>query len=134
MYAEISDIAARLGRDLTSAETVTYGSILEAISAEVDVSLGVDEALEEPPAAFKGVVVTAAIRLAANPSGLASHSETLGSYQHSATFPRSGDDATLLTPTEARLLRRAFFKASTGSPLIGSVLDDVHPPEAEWPI
>lgn len=131
MYAATADIAARLGRDLTDAETTSYASILEVISNEVNVELGLDGELVEAPAVFKGTVVTAAIRQQSNPSGVASQSETLGSYQHSETFPRSGDGTTTLTPAEVRLLRHAFHKTLTGSPVIGSVIDDITPPDPE---
>lgn len=127
MYAAISDIEARLGRDLTTAEEATYGSILDAVSAEINTLLDLDADLATPPAAFKGVTVTAAIRLANNPEGLAARSETLGAYQHSQTFPRATDTATLLSNSEIRLLRKAVYKTNVGSPRIGSVLDDIYP-------
>lgn len=125
MYATLDDIEARLGRNLTSQEEASYGSMLEAVSAEIDVRLGLLDPLESVPAAIKGVTVTAAIRAAANPSGVARLTESIGALSRSETFDRSSADTTFLTATEERLIRRAVYRKTTGSPLIGSVLDDV---------
>jgi len=127
MYATTDDIAARLGRTLTDQETTSYGSIIEAVSAEIDVALGLAKTLADVPPAVKGVTVTASIRAAANPSGAARVAETIGALSRSETFPRSGDGSTLLTITEERLVRRAIYGKTTGSPRIGSVLDDINP-------
>lgn len=124
-YATPADIAARLGRTLTAQEVTSYESIIEAVSAEVDVRLG--KSLADAPPAIKGVVVTASIRGAANPTGAARVAETIGALSRSETFPKSGDGSTFLTATEERLIRRAIFGRTTGSPRIGSVLDDVNP-------
>ena len=127
MYATTSEVAARLGRGLTAQETTSYGSILEAVSDEINTLLDLTDDLAVAPAALKGVTVTAAIRAAANPEGVASRSETLGRYQHSETFPRSSDSATLLTGSEIRLLRKAFYGSTINAPRVGSVLDDIYP-------
>lgn len=127
-YATTSDIEARFGRPLTDQETTSYQSIIDAVSEEVDVKLGRRDRLPAPVnPIIKGVVVTAAIRGAANPSGVARRSERLGAVSRSETFPRSGNDSTWLTSTEERLIRRAIYRKTTGSPRIGSVLDDVAP-------
>lgn len=128
MYADTSDIANRLGRDLSEEETRSYESILEAVSDEINVQVGPAEEISDEAVlrVFKGTAVTAAIRAKANPNGVASHSKTLGAVSRSETFPRSGDDAGMINKTEIRTLRRAMWGTNVGSPKMGSVLDDIH--------
>ena len=74
MYATTSEVAARLGRGLTAQETTSYGSILEAVSDEINTLLDLTDDLAVAPAAFKGVTVTAAIRATVrSPCGASIH-------------------------------------------------------------
>lgn len=130
-FASTDDMAARLGRQLTSAERDSAELLLELATGAVAEAAGKSdewaEALDPVPAVLRGVTLEAVARVLLNPDGLASVSEQLGEYQHSKSFQRSGSAVAgglALTEREDRLVCRAV-NGSRATTRVGSLADDL---------
>lgn len=109
-FAASTDVAARLGRDLTAAETTSVGFLLDAATEVICVHLDREyEQVDPVPPVLEGICVSMVLRALANPSGLSSRSETIGAYSHSETYRRDVGSDVSMTPTERDLARRAFY-------------------------
>lgn len=129
-FATTDDIAARLGRDsLTAAELSQATSLIEGATAVIAEAVDKDDAwvaaLDPVPNVLRVVTVEAVVRAMANPSGLRSESEQLGSYQHSQSF-RDDGGGFWLTTTERMLVRRAVWGALSGSSRPTGVVEQVY--------
>lgn len=124
-YATADDVAARLGRDLTADETTQAEAVLDIVAGLIAdaVAKDGDAWVADPvPTTLMLLSIEKAISALVNPNNLASFSEQLGSYQHSGTYPRSGDVGIFLSDSEERRVRRAVYGAASASVRIGSVL------------
>lgn len=123
-FATTDDVGARLGRTLTAGEETTVDYLLDAASQVAADAVGqtVDalEALTPDPPALRFITVELVCRALANPSGLDSLNETVGSYTYGARFRDSGLS---LTPAERLALRRAVNGVGIVSAPLGSILD-----------
>jgi hypothetical protein len=109
-FATSTDVATRLGRDLTAAETTSLGFLLDAATEVICAYLDREyEQIDPVPPVLNGICVSMILRALANPSGLASRSETLGAYSHSENFRRDTGSDLSMTPTERDLARRALY-------------------------
>lgn len=130
-FATTSDVAARLGRALTSAEEDQAEALLDAAQATIEVVIDRAEAdLDTVPDVCGSVCVSMVLRGMANPHGFASDTESLGAYSKSQTYGR--DSGSELTPTQAEtlILRRAVYGKTTASSkmeatLLKEALDEV---------
>ena len=111
LFADVVELEARLGRQLSSVELDRARAVLEDASALVreevgytvwiDADTGVlDEALV--PASVRAIVLRAAERAMRNPGGFSA--ESAGDYSYQRTGVQMG---VYLTEGEQRLLRRA---------------------------
>lgn len=109
-FADPTDVQARLGREsLTTVETNQAIWLLEAATGLIAEAVDKDDewsaALDPVPFALKALTVEITIRAMANPSGLRSISETLGSYSYSQLFAGLG---IMLADEEVALVRRVI--------------------------
>ena len=125
-----TDIATRLARTFTTAETDQCDLILEQAIACVALAAGKDDAwsaaLTPIPAALAGIVVEAAARAVAGSIGVRSESEQLGAYQHNVSYQDGAVGTVALTDHEERQVRRIVFGSNAGSAKAGSILDDIY--------
>jgi hypothetical protein len=109
-FATVSDVATRQGRTLTSAEEDSVELLLDfATAAIADAALKDDvwaDALDPVPTILQGLTVELVGRALANPSGLTSLQEQIGSYQYMQSFNRDLPAAFVLTDIERRIVRR----------------------------
>jgi len=123
-FAEVTDVETRLGRELTTAEEGSVELLLDTATAVIAVAAGKSEAwaaaLDPVPAILKGFCIELACRGLANPEGLFSKSETLGSYSYSPGFNRDTPGGLTLTPIERRVIRNA----------VGNIAYEVRTPTA----
>lgn len=118
MFAETSDVAARLGRDLTDAETTMVAPLIASVTALIGDAGGLTTAelaaLDDDQPVLKAVTVEAVVRVLQNPAGVESVSEQLGSYQHQQRWANPAATGLHLTTVERRLVRRALGTGVTG--------------------
>lgn len=113
-FAYPSQLAARLGVTLTSAQEEQAEAALDAATALVAAELDATEDDIDPvPDVIKHTTITVALRIYSNPTGAANSSERLGEFQHSAGYAREGSPE--LTKTESLIVRRAWFGRTSGS-------------------
>ena len=128
-FATAADVGTRLLRELTDAEEAAVELVLDDITSQIIAEVGRDEdwanELDPVPAYLKAICVEKAISAIANPSNLASSSETLGAHSFSQTFPRAGDGGAILSDDECRRVREAVYGSGIASPRMESVLDDI---------
>lgn len=130
-FATAADVEARLGRELTLEETdaveaaivTVTGLIAEAVNKPTSWATDLDPI----PEMLKALCVEKAIGAVVNPEGLASVSETLGSFSDSKTFPRAGDIGIFLSADERRRVRRTVFGSLVASTQVPSTADDIWP-------
>lgn len=113
-FAENTDVATRLKRDLDDTESALADLLIESatalIAAEAGKSWEWAEELPEPVhPLLRAVCLEVVARVMENPEGLNSSSERLGAHEESRTF-RRGDQGgdLLLTDRESRLVRFAI--------------------------
>lgn len=126
-FATADDVATRLLRDLTPAETSAVEAVL-AIVTDLMVNAAGKTAegdISPVPAALKLLAIEKAIQLLNNPRGLASLSEQLGSASRSETYPRASDIGLFLSDAEERLIRNAVLGATRGSAKVRSIVDEM---------
>jgi hypothetical protein len=125
-----TDVATRLGRELTEAEQKTATQVIETatglIADAVDRTMEWAERLDPVSPVLRGICVERALAAIANPANLASESETLGDHTHAQTHRRAPEGGVLpLTPVEERMISRAVYGATTGSASAESPIDRI---------
>lgn len=127
--ASSSDIAARLGHALSTAEAAAVTLLLEGADAIIgdatDTAVADLDATATPVLRF--VAVEVVCRALANPQGISSLQEALG--QHSSTVRFRELDTgggLLLTKTEELLVRRAVIGQLSGTARPSSTSDEVY--------
>jgi hypothetical protein len=124
-FANSEDIERRLGRSLTEAEEGIAESVVASVTGLIAEAAGMNAAAIDPaPFYYKVLCVEKAVSALANPSNVASQSETLGSFSHSETFPRDLDASAFLTEDEERRIRRIATGVVSASARPKSLLHD----------
>ena len=113
-YASAADVAARLCRELTEAEETSVEFLLMAAYEVINAATGQPDPDPEPTI-LRIVSVELVTRAMSNPQSLASRSETLGAYSHSATFRKELSSDLMLTDAEELLVRRAVLGQLSGT-------------------
>jgi len=128
-FAITDDVALRLGRDLTSSEEDQVELLLGLATATIANAADQTEewaaALSPVPVLLKGFCIELTCRALANPSGLFSQSETIGSYSYSKSFNKDVSSAMALSDVEVLVIRRAVNGTNSGSARAENVLDDI---------
>lgn len=133
-FATAEDVAARLGRDLTDAETTQVEALLDSATAIIALYVGKNDdwaaELDPVPSVIKLVTIEAVLRAMANPHGHVAVGESLGAYSSNIRY-RDGDagGGLLLTSTEQRLIARAVHGTGTGSVRVDSMIHYCDPDE-----
>ena len=123
-FASAGDVAARLGRTLTSAESSQADAILDDVETIIRSRLGSIEDRVSSDALFLDLVILveakAARRVMLNPQGIRQHSEGVDDFQQSDTFDTSisGSD-TYLTDDEWALLGAGSARSGSFSMAVG---------------
>lgn len=120
MYATESEVAARLGRDLTPAESVDVQALLAEASALIDGYLGASEPLDPVP----GVVVTVVLKIVVRaltdgggaPENVSTLQQTSGPYARTFTF--AGEGASLWLGAAEKLMLRPLRRGMVSVPLV----------------
>lgn len=126
--ATSADVAARMGITFTDEQSDQCDLLLVSATALVADAVGQDDdwaaALSPVPAVVKAITIECVRRAMVNPGGLTQQSRQLGAFQQSESYRRDSGEL-MLTNVEARALRRAVHgaSASTGSPRVGSIID-----------
>lgn len=107
-FADASDVAARLGRDLTVVEAVQVAAVLDDAEAIIRVRVPDLDSRAGDPTFFSLLILVeskAARRVMLNPGGIRQMSQGVDDFQQSTTFDTaiSGSD-TYITDDEWRLL------------------------------
>jgi hypothetical protein len=114
------DVATRLGRDLTAAETPQVEMLCELASASITEAVTKTEewraTLTAIPLLLRVVAIELVSRSMPNPASFASTTETLGAYSYTQRYrDASGGGGLLLTDAEARMVRRAVYGRSSAT-------------------
>lgn len=126
-FATTTDVAIRLGRDLTTAEAAMAEQVIELVTGLIADAAGQAAAwaaaLDPVPAYYRALCIDRVLKVGTNPNLVQSMSEQLGAYSKTKTFPRD-ITGVFLTEQEERLCRQAVFGAA-GSFRPRSVVDDL---------
>lgn len=122
-FASIEDVALRLGRDLTDSEESSVELLLNLASAAIRSAVDKpDDWMPDPvPDLVRGFTIELTCRAMANPEGLFSKSETIGSYSYTNSFSKDRPSGLSLTDDEVLALRRAVWKSNSGSARADSI-------------
>lgn len=106
-FATVEDVAARVGRELTTAEEGQVDLGLRFIASLIRGVIGADDDyLPDPvPELFFSLSVEKVARLVYNPKGLRAESKDLGEASYSRTYDTPV--GLTLTEDEVRLIRRS---------------------------
>jgi hypothetical protein len=135
-FCTVTDIATRLGRNLTTDEQSTVQMLCDLVTNEMCAAADKDAdypgSLTEIPLPLRSIAIDVVTRVMLNPQGYSSTSETLGAYSYTQRYGSSGDGAggptgIALTPAEERRVRRAVFGASVASIEVPSIFDQELP-------
>ncbi len=123
-FANVSDIAARLGRDpeaFGDLEVQKYEAAISDAQALIETAIGRAEADldDESPAALRGICVTVALRIAGNPEGLSRHTESIGAHSETKTYNVAAGGSVALTDIEELIARRAVYGTDSSGPTDG---------------
>lgn len=128
-FATTDDVALRLGRALTSGEEDQADLLLGLATATIANAADKDdvwaEALDPVPVLLKGFCIELTCRALANPNGLFSKSETIGSYSYTHSFNKDVSSAMALSDVEVLVIRRAVNGSNSGSAKAENVLDEL---------
>ena len=129
-FADVTDVATRLGRDLTADEggqaTYLLDLATSVIAAACDKTDAWAAALTPVPTILNMFCVELAVRGMANPSGLASVSEALGQYSSTQRFrDAAAGGGMALSELEERVIRRAVFGTNSASAKTESLATEV---------
>ena len=128
-FPTAEDVAAalNLGRDLTDAEMVRVGHVLDgaigAVAAAADKDDAWADTLDPVPRILRFVVTEAACRAYGNPQGVQSEQEQIGSYSHATRFGRA---EVTLTEREEQMVRREVYGTSSGSSRPEGFVEELH--------
>lgn len=124
-FASADDVAARLGRELTDAETDQVEGVLATLDGLIrdEVDRDADWAPSPVPPALKELSIQKAIAAVANPLALAGYSEGLGAHSYSANFRRDQPAGIFISDAEGRALRLAVYGTNAGSGSARSMID-----------
>jgi hypothetical protein len=133
VFCTSDDVATRLGRGdagLTAAEVPQVEMLCELATAAITDAVAQTEAwraaLPAVPHMLRVVAIELVTRGLANTSGMASTTETLGAYSYTARFrDANGGGGLLLTPAEARMVRRAVYGRATATTMPTGTLTQV---------
>lgn len=134
-FATLDELALRLGKtgsgDLTAAQSAQGAMLLELVTGLIVDAVDRDDtwAATYSPVRreLRAVTLEAVARVMQNPSGARSESETLGQYQHSASYTDHAHGLEL-TEAEARMCRRAVIGQTSGSACLQSTLNTGYVP------
>jgi hypothetical protein len=108
-FATVGDMAVRQGRTFTDSEVDTVDLLIQLATSTIAAVADKDDEwalnLDPIPTVLRGLTVELVSRAFANPTGLNSIMEQLGSYQYQQSFNREAAGMTL-TDVERRLVRR----------------------------
>jgi hypothetical protein len=125
-YATATDIETRLkptlGRDLTADETAAAELLCEGATGVIVECHGGDEITDSPPRLLRIVAIEVVRRAMANPNGLQSEQETLGSYSHAQRFLADGNLE--LKGVEERMVRGAVHGRLSGTSQMHSLVSE----------
>lgn len=128
-FATSTDVETRLGRELTSIEEDQVELLLDLATAAIgnaaDLSDAEASALSPVPTVIRGFCIELTCRALANPNGLFSRSETIGSYSYSENFNRDVSSAMSLSDVEVLVIRRTLLGSNAGSARASNVLDEL---------
>lgn len=126
-FATSTDVETRLGRALTSIEEDQVELLLDlataAISNAADLSDAESSVLSPVPTVIRGFAIELTCRALANPSGLFSKSEQIGSYSYTQNFNKDVSSAMALSDIEVLVIRRTLLGSNAGSARAETVLD-----------
>lgn len=126
-FATVGQVEARLGRDLTAAETTQVPYLLQTATDLIAEACGKPDTwpgtLTTIPPALRTVCVECVVRVLHNPTGARSQQEQLGAYLHSETYGADVPAGMALTVTEEQRVRRAVH-AGVASVRVPSLVDD----------
>jgi hypothetical protein len=131
-FATLDELAVRLGKesaeDFTAAEAA-QGTLLIALATGIITDeVGKDAewaaALDPVPATLRGVCLEMVARVMTNPTGARSESETLGQYQHSASYT-DGAHGLAFDDAWSMMCRRVVYGRLSGSSTPATTLDRV---------
>lgn len=125
-YATATDIQTRLkptlGRDFTADEKAAADLLCEGATEAIVECHGGNEISDSPPRLLKIVAIEVVRRAMANPNGLQSEQETLGSYSHAQRF--LADGSLELKPIEERMVRGAVHGRLSGTAQMQSLVSE----------
>lgn len=111
-FATVTDVATRQGRTFTSAEEDSVELLLDFATAAIADAAGKDDdwaaSVDPVPNIIKGLTIELVGRGIANPEGLTSLSQQIGSYQSMKSFNKEATVPFALTAIERRIVRRTF--------------------------
>lgn len=131
MLTTADDIRIRLGLSaLTSDQEAQIGLLIEQASGLIANAAGKDDDwiddLTPVPVALSSICIEAVARAFAVPIGVRSQQETLGSYNHSESYPDQLAQGIALTPAEELRVRRIVFGSTSASTRPDGVLQDLY--------
>lgn len=116
-FATADDIATRLMRALTGAETEAAELLLDGAASLIALALDKDDDwvddLNPVPTPLHFVSIEIVARAINNPSGAESQREQLGQYSYSVTWGENHQTTLYLTKYERAMVRRAVFGSPT---------------------
>ncbi len=126
--ATSADVEKRLCRELSEAEKESAEQTIETVTALIadalDQKVEWVEELDPVSPVLRALCVERAITVLANPTGISSESETLGTHTYSQTHRKPSEGGGLeLTGAEERLVKRAVYSPKSASSTVGSTID-----------
>lgn len=127
-FATVSDIAIRMGRDLTAAEegqaSLLLTFVTNLIAGEVNKTAEWAATLSPIPTRLRVVAIEATVRVLQNPLAVRSVQEQLGAHSQSRSYA-DVSAGLQLTDQECRDVRRAVHGSGTASVQTGSIVDNL---------
>lgn len=129
VFATAAEVAARLGRELTEAETAHVEMLLSLAASAIAAACDKDDAwaaslAEDVPNALRITSIEMVVRVLQNPGGVRSRSKTLGQFSTAESFADKSAELAL-TDAEERRVRRAVFGTGSGSAKAQTLIDEL---------
>jgi len=128
-FATLQDVEKRQARALSEEEEQATLLLLDMATAYIAQAADKDEDwvedLDDVPPIIRAMTVELVSRALANPSGLFSIQEQIGSYQYTKSFNRDVPSGMGLTETEVLMVRRVILGTNSGSGKAASVADEL---------
>jgi hypothetical protein len=124
--ADVRDVRARVGRDLTDDEATQVQFLARMATITIYTSLSKPSAWTAPSDAFdylNVVAVEMVARTFANPDDLQSRSESIGNYSYTNRYNRNAPGMVLTGPEEL-MIRNAVYGVNTASVKLPSQADE----------